>query len=128
MEAGKSRESHSQTLTGDDNAASASMEGCLMEDCSDNSPEYVCDKATQAATHEQKERSFDGGPIQTGTAHPTRDSISRPYAPVPNTSNANKDTNRHVSGKESQIPEMIDNPLHQQINSASMMQKPERII
>ncbi|KAE8381465.1 hypothetical protein BDV26DRAFT_278678 [Aspergillus bertholletiae] len=68
------------------------------------------------------------GPIQTGTAHATRDSISRPYAPVPNISNANKDANRDVSGKGCQIAEMIDSPLHQQINSANGMQKPEGTI
>ncbi|KAE8361563.1 hypothetical protein BDV27DRAFT_132929 [Aspergillus caelatus] len=108
------------------NAASASLEDYVMVDCSDNSPGYVCDNQNRAATYEQKERRYsdsgdlalsaaekttDDGPIQTGTAHPIRDSISRPYAPVPNTSNANKDANRDVSG-ESQVQEMIDSHLH----------------
>ena len=71
------------------------------------------------------DRVTDEGAIQTGTAHPIRDSISRPYAPVPNTSNANKDANKGFSGKKSQISEMIDSPLHQPIDNANRMQKPE---
>ncbi|KAE8131204.1 hypothetical protein BDV38DRAFT_276154 [Aspergillus pseudotamarii] len=59
----------------------------------------------------------DNGAIQTGAAHPIRESISRPYAPVPNTSNANKDANRELGGNKSPTPEMIDSPLHQQIDS-----------
>ncbi|KAB8209327.1 hypothetical protein BDV34DRAFT_188896 [Aspergillus parasiticus] len=71
------------------------------------------------------DRATEEGTIQTGTAHPTRDSISRPYAPVPNTSNANKDANKGFGSKKPQIPEMIDSPLHQPIDNTDRMQKPE---
>ncbi|KAE8358564.1 hypothetical protein BDV27DRAFT_137512 [Aspergillus caelatus] len=112
------------------NTASASMEDYVMVDYSDNSPGYVCDNQHRAATYEQKERRYfdsgdlalsaaekmtDDGPIQTGTAHPIRDSISRLYAP------------RDVSG-ESQVQEMIDSHLHRQINSVNKMQKPKETI
>ncbi|KAE8410135.1 hypothetical protein BDV36DRAFT_289815 [Aspergillus pseudocaelatus] len=72
------------------------------------------------------DRVTDEGAIQTGTAHPIRDSISRPYAPVPNTSNANKDANKGFSGKKPQISEMTDSPLYEPINNANRkIQKPE---
>ncbi|KAE8332990.1 hypothetical protein BDV39DRAFT_188568 [Aspergillus sergii] len=63
------------------------------------------------------DRVTDNGAIQTGAAHPIRESISRPYAPVPNTSNADKDANRELSGNKSPTPEMVDSPLHRQLNS-----------
>ncbi|PIG82001.1 hypothetical protein AARAC_010523 [Aspergillus arachidicola] len=87
---------------------------------------------SKASTDDQKERRYfdsgdlalfatdrvtDNGAIQTGAAHPIRESISRPYAPVPNTSNADKDANRELSGNKSPTPEMVDSPLHQQLNS-----------
>ncbi|OGM44106.1 hypothetical protein ABOM_007289 [Aspergillus bombycis] len=92
------------------NADSAFMAGCLMEeDCSD---------IGLGVTEE--------GTIQTGTAHPIRGSISRPYAPVPNTSNANNDANKGISGKRPQTPEMIASPLHQPIDSPNWeVQNPE---
>ncbi|RAQ74960.1 hypothetical protein COH20_012419 [Aspergillus flavus] len=83
------------------NGASAFMEGCLMEeDYSDSSLRHERryfdsgDLALSAA-----DRVTDNGAIQTGAAHPIRESISRPYAPVPNTSNANKDANMELGGK-----------------------------
>ncbi|KAB8076975.1 hypothetical protein BDV29DRAFT_169155 [Aspergillus leporis] len=59
-------------------------------------------------------RVTDNGAVQTGTAHPMRDSISHPNAPVPSTSNVNKDSNRDLHGKSSPEPEMTDSPLTQQ--------------
>ncbi|KAE8357456.1 hypothetical protein BDV27DRAFT_170516 [Aspergillus caelatus] len=74
------------------------------------------------------DRVTDKGAIQTGTTHPIYDSISYPYTPVPNTSNANRDTNKSFSGKKSQIPEIIDSPLHQPIDNTNRMQKPEETV
>ncbi|KAI9036919.1 uncharacterized protein KD926_001163 [Aspergillus affinis] len=37
------------------------------------------------------DRVTDNGAIQTGKAHPHRDSISHPYAPIPAASNVDKD-------------------------------------
>ncbi|GLA78603.1 hypothetical protein AtubIFM55763_011617 [Aspergillus tubingensis] len=56
----------------------------------------------------------DNGEIKTGAAYPMRDSISRPYAPVPINSNVENDANRDFSGMKCPIPEMADSPLHQQ--------------
>ncbi|KAE8394145.1 hypothetical protein BDV23DRAFT_147952 [Aspergillus alliaceus] len=64
------------------------------------------------------DRVTDNGAIQTGTAHPMRDSISRPYAPVPNTSNVNEDANRDLIGKKSPSPEMIGSPLHHKVDDS----------
>lgn len=55
----------------------------------------------------------DDGAIQTGTAHPHRESISHPYAPIPAASNVDKDANEDVNRK-SIIPE--SSPLLQQTN------------
>lgn len=38
-------------------------------------------------------RVTDNGVIETGKAHPRRDSISHPYAPVPAASNVDKEAN-----------------------------------
>lgn len=101
----------------------------IAEDYSGDSLGYVCDELTQGATDEQKERRYfdsgdlalsaadrvtDNGEIKTGAAHPMRDSISRPYAPVPINSNVENDANRDFSGMKCPIPEMVDSPLHQQ--------------
>lgn len=41
----------------------------------------------------------DDGPVQSGTAHPARDSISHPYTPIPNTSNVTNNTNEVLTTK-----------------------------
>lgn len=58
----------------------------------------------------------DNEVIQTGTVHPLRESISHPYAPVPNTSNANNNANRDLHNGRNPSPEMTDSPLHQRTN------------
>jgi hypothetical protein len=50
-------------------------------------------------------RATDDSIIQTGTAHPARESISHPYAPVPSTSNINN-VNKDIYGKTSPSPKM----------------------
>lgn len=50
-------------------------------------------------------RVTDNGSIQTGRAHPHRDSISNPFAPVPSTSNAAMDANEDLYRKEDVSPE-----------------------
>lgn len=47
----------------------------------------------------------DNGTIQTGKAHPHRESISHPYAPVPNTSNVDKDASENLNRGKSVSPE-----------------------
>ncbi|KAJ6136853.1 Endosulphine [Penicillium chrysogenum] len=46
------------------------------------------------------DRETGNGVVQSGRAHPCRDSISHPYAPVPAASNVNKDANRDPYRKE----------------------------
>ncbi|KAL4937826.1 hypothetical protein BDV06DRAFT_202201 [Aspergillus oleicola] len=57
-------------------------------------------------------RETDSGAIHTGTSHPVRESISHPYAPIPNTSNvitgANEGLHRESSGTG-----LADSPLSQ---------------
>ncbi|KAF5860022.1 hypothetical protein ETB97_002108 [Aspergillus alliaceus] len=52
-------------------------------------------------------RMSGDGVIQTGTAHPTRESISHPYAPVPSTGNVKTDANKglHAKSASPQITE-----------------------
>ncbi|KAJ5359511.1 uncharacterized protein N7496_011924 [Penicillium cataractarum] len=57
-------------------------------------------------------RVTDNGSIQTGAAHPHRESISQPYSPVPAASNANKDANEDPH-RRSASPQK--SPLHRQI-------------
>ena len=45
------------------------------------------------------------GAIQTGIAHPDRESISHPYSAVPNTSNVDKDANEDLYRNKSLGPE-----------------------
>lgn len=61
-------------------------------------------------------RVTDNGAIQTGTAHPLRESISHPYAPVPNTSNVNDNANMDIRNERNRSQEMTDSPLHQRSN------------
>jgi hypothetical protein len=56
----------------------------------------------------------NNGAIQTGRAHPYRESISNPYAPVPSTSNVDKDANEDLY-KKSASPER-KSLLRQQTN------------
>lgn len=63
-------------------------------------------------------RVTDEGPIQTGRAHPRRESISHPYSPVPATSNAEKDANkvlysRSASPRGTPSPLRSPSPLHE---------------
>ncbi|KAL2859797.1 uncharacterized protein BJX67DRAFT_368782 [Aspergillus lucknowensis] len=57
----------------------------------------------------------DDGAIQTGISHPVRESISHPYAPIPNTSNANNDANEGFHDKYSRA-EFVDSPLGRRPN------------
>ncbi|KAJ0421141.1 hypothetical protein BJY00DRAFT_282669 [Aspergillus carlsbadensis] len=57
-------------------------------------------------------RKTDNGAIQTGTSHPVRESISLPYAPIPNTSNVTTGANEGFHGKPSST-ELADSPLSQ---------------
>jgi hypothetical protein len=57
------------------------------------------------------DRVTDNGAIKTGKAHPRRDSISHPYAPIPATCNVDKDANED-SNRQSASPER--SPLLQQ--------------
>jgi hypothetical protein len=59
------------------------------------------------------DRVTDNGAIRTGKAHPHRDSISHPYAPIPAASNVNKDATEDLYRK-SASPE--ESPLLQQTN------------
>jgi hypothetical protein len=46
----------------------------------------------------------DNGAVQTGTAHPARESISRPFAPVPDRSNVDKAANESLHDKSGPEP------------------------
>ncbi|KAJ6027961.1 hypothetical protein N7540_003537 [Penicillium herquei] len=59
------------------------------------------------------DRVTDNGAIQTGSAHPHKDSISHPYAPIPAASNVDKDANEDLYRK-SESPEK--SPLLQHTN------------
>ncbi|KAJ5365302.1 hypothetical protein N7517_008188 [Penicillium concentricum] len=61
------------------------------------------------------DRITDNGAIKTGRAHPRRDSISHPYAPIPAASNVNKDATEELYRK-SVDPEK--SPLLQEGNIA----------
>ncbi|KAL2869759.1 uncharacterized protein BJX67DRAFT_346927 [Aspergillus lucknowensis] len=58
-------------------------------------------------------------PVHTGTEHPHRESISRPYAPVPNTSNVSEGANSEPHHQEhpllkkapSHLDQHVDQPL-----------------
>ncbi|KAE8382899.1 hypothetical protein BDV26DRAFT_288198 [Aspergillus bertholletiae] len=101
MESGQDKESHSQALSEDEKRLLRLYGrlphggGLLRRQSRERKYFDSGDLALSAA-----DRVTDEGAIQTGTAHPMRDSISRPYAPVPNTCNANKDANRGFSGKK----------------------------
>ncbi|KAL4814780.1 hypothetical protein BDW67DRAFT_186340 [Aspergillus spinulosporus] len=55
----------------------------------------------------------DNGAVQPGTAHPTRASISHPYAPIPSTSNAPNNANEGFCGDKNPSPEIAESPLGQ---------------
>jgi hypothetical protein len=57
-------------------------------------------------------RKTNNGAIQTSTSHPVRESISLPYAPIPNTSNVTTGANEGFYGKPSST-ELADSPLSQ---------------
>ncbi|KAF3386724.1 hypothetical protein F1880_000653, partial [Penicillium rolfsii] len=59
------------------------------------------------------DRVTDNGAIQTGKAHPNRDSISHPYAPIPATSNVDKDAAEDLRRDSASLEE---SPLLQQTN------------
>lgn len=52
------------------------------------------------------------GLVQTSTAHPLRESISRPYAPVPTASNINKGAYKDINVQKSLSPEIVNRPLY----------------
>ncbi|KAB8251062.1 hypothetical protein F9C07_1719355 [Aspergillus flavus] len=127
MEAERDKETHSQTLSEDEKRRLRLYDrlphggGLLRQQSRER---WYFDSGDLALS--TADRMTDEGAIQTGTAHPIRDTISRPYAPVPNTSNANKDANKGFSGTKPQIPEMIGSPLHEPTNNANMeIQKPD---
>ncbi|KAJ5598336.1 hypothetical protein N7537_008420 [Penicillium hordei] len=53
----------------------------------------------------------NNGAIQTGKAHPHRESISSPYSPVPSTSNVDKDANEGLHRKMASLEKK--GPLYQ---------------
>ncbi|KAJ6031526.1 hypothetical protein N7540_002258 [Penicillium herquei] len=59
------------------------------------------------------DRVTENGAIQPGSAHPQRDSISHPYAPIPSSSNVGKDANKDIS---KQLAGHDKSPLLQQMN------------
>ncbi|KAF7587367.1 hypothetical protein BBP40_007355 [Aspergillus hancockii] len=61
-------------------------------------------------------RVTDDGAIRTGVAHPLRESISRPYAAVPSSSNVQKDANNGHQVKESPSPEINESIPSPQTN------------
>ncbi|GCB25821.1 mRNA stability protein mug134 [Aspergillus awamori] len=63
--------------------------------------------------------SNDSGLVQSGTGHPLRESISRPHAPVPTTSNVNKDAYRDLNAQKSPSPEIAESSLHHRTNIES---------
>ncbi|OOF90194.1 hypothetical protein ASPCADRAFT_135374, partial [Aspergillus carbonarius ITEM 5010] len=115
MEPGRDKELSSQTLSEDEKRPPTSYSkqphggGLLGRQSRERRYFDSGDLALSAA-----DRVTDNGEIKTGAAHPMRDSISRPYAPVPINSNVQNDANRDFSGMKSPIPEMVDSPLHQQ--------------
>ncbi|EAU37120.1 conserved hypothetical protein [Aspergillus terreus NIH2624] len=64
-------------------------------------------------------KADDSGLTQTGTAHPLRESISRPYAPVPTASNISKDAYKDINVQKSPSPEIVESPLHQRTNAGN---------
>ena len=67
----------------------------------------------------------DNGAIQTGKAHPHRDTISHPYAPIPAASNVEKDAIEDLHRK-SASPE--ESPLLHQTNieyAEPLIKKPQ---
>lgn len=89
------------------NVFSASMEGCREEAYSPNNPRYLEYNLLRCVLNNNlKERHYfdsgdsaisttdhvtDDGSIKTGRSHPYRSSISHPYAPIPASSNVDKD-------------------------------------
>jgi hypothetical protein len=69
------------------------------------------DFALSAADH-----GTDGGAMRTGRAHPQRDSISHPYAPIPAASNVNKNANQDPYRK-SASPERSPLLQHTDVNN-----------
>ncbi|KAA8643802.1 uncharacterized protein ATNIH1004_010576 [Aspergillus tanneri] len=64
------------------------------------------------------------GAIRTGTAHPVRETISHPNAPVPSTSNVNKDANKDLYDKESPKEEVAESSLRAQTDFDENSQTP----
>ncbi|OOQ90201.1 mRNA stability protein mug134 [Penicillium brasilianum] len=60
------------------------------------------------------DRVTDNGAIHTGKAHPHRESISHPFAPIPSSSNVNKEATDDLYRKR---PSLEESPLLQQTNS-----------
>lgn len=86
-----------------------------MEAYSPNNPRYLKYSLLRyVLTSDRKERTYfdsgdfalsaadritDNGAIKTGRAHPHRDSISHPYAPIPAASNVDKDATEDLYRK-----------------------------
>lgn len=60
------------------------------------------------------DRETDNGAIQTGKAHPHRESISHPYAPTPASSNVDEYANEDIRRKSASTEE---SPLLQQADT-----------
>ncbi|PYH75315.1 hypothetical protein BO82DRAFT_360117, partial [Aspergillus uvarum CBS 121591] len=58
-------------------------------------------------------RVTDEGTLQTGTAHPSRQTISRPHAPVPEGSNVDNRANEEVLRRVSPGREINESHLNQ---------------
>ena len=94
---------------------SASTEGYREEAYSPNNPRYLEYSLFRCLlTNNPKERRYfdsgdfalsttthvtDNGEIKTGRSHPDRDSISHPYAPIPSSSNVDKDATEDLYRK-----------------------------
>ncbi|KAJ5167471.1 uncharacterized protein N7482_006252 [Penicillium canariense] len=59
------------------------------------------------------DRVTDNGAIQTGKAHPNRDSVSHPYAPIPAASNVDNDANEDSFRRSASLER---SPLLQETN------------
>ncbi|KAL5365854.1 hypothetical protein BJX96DRAFT_182008 [Aspergillus floccosus] len=64
-------------------------------------------------------KAGDSSLVQTGTAHPLRESISLPHALVPTASNISNDAYKDINVKKRPSPEIVASPLHQRTNTGN---------
>ncbi|KAL5363412.1 hypothetical protein BJX96DRAFT_118468 [Aspergillus floccosus] len=90
----------SQPLSGEERRALSDRlphQSCLLREQSEHRKYFDSGDLALSAAHCETEL----GPIHTGENHPTRENISHPYAPVPSSSNVNKNANKCFHGKSS---------------------------